>query len=553
MILILKIKSYRDSPVSNAAECRLSGTGGTIGRALENDLVLEDPGKQISRVHAKVLFRAGSYFLEDVGSNPSVVNDQPLGKGREVSLSQGDRIAVGDHVLEVRLETAVVVAVIAPSPFNDAALPLFEPPPAPVSAPLLPLPVPAGWDGAAPSPALSTDAFAGAKILDVLAGFPLSPGASTGSGSGAASFDPLGLNLGQGAGQSPSGTLVPASVSASAAALWPVPVPFQSPSRTSAAFLPLPPVTRVAMLAIPDDYDPLADFFPPVPVAVPVTVPAPASVQAAAVMPLALQVAPPAAVAPQRFTPMVREIEDRTVMGAALPTLAIPTPLPVPTRLRTAPAAVAVEPPGTPSHSGNPSSDDSAVLQALLRGLGLPDLRLKGSAVELAETVGALLRAATGGTMNLLLARTLTKKESRVDTTMIAVRSNNPLKFFPNSESALTQLLTNAMAGYLAPVPAMEGAFADLKAHELAVMVGTRAALEAVLQRFDPAQIDAQLALPTGMDKLLGANRKVRLWDRWVEAHGALARESDDLQRLYGEHFSAAYEDQIERLRLAGA
>ena len=154
--------------------------------------------------------------------------------------------------------------------------------------------------------------------------------------------------------------------------------------------------------------------------------------------------------------------------------------------------------------------------------------------------------------MDLLLARTLMKKESRVDMTMIAVRSNNPLKFFPNPESALTQLLTNAMAGYLPPVPAMAGAFGDLKAHELAVMVGMRAALAALLQRFDPAHIDAELALPTGMDKMLGANRKSRLWDRLVEVYSATARDADDdLQRLFGDQFSAAYEDQIERLRMA--
>ena len=161
-----------------------------------------------------------------------------------------------------------------------------------------------------------------------------------------------------------------------------------------------------------------------------------------------------------------------------------------------------------------------------------------------------MLREATSGTMDLLMARTLTKKESRVDMTMISVRSNNPLKFFPNVESAMTQLLTNAMAGYLPAVPAMEGAFVDLKAHELAVMAGMRAALAAVLHRFDPAQIEQHMALPTVMDKMLSANRKARMWDRLVEVYGEIVSDADDdLQRLFGEQFSAAYEDQVERLR----
>jgi FHA domain-containing protein/type VI secretion system protein len=101
----------------------------------------------------------------------------------------------------------------------------------------------------------------------------------------------------------------------------------------------------------------------------------------------------------------------------------------------------------------------------------------------------------------------------------------------------------------------MAGAFDDLRAHELAVIAGMRAALGAVLQRFDPAKIEARLAVPTVMDKMLslgGSHRKARLWDRLVELYGEIAREADDdLQRLYGEKFSEAYEEQVARLRAA--
>ena len=154
--------------------------------------------------------------------------------------------------------------------------------------------------------------------------------------------------------------------------------------------------------------------------------------------------------------------------------------------------------------------------------------------------------------MDVLMARALTKKESRLDMTMLAVRANNPLKFFPNAEGALAQMLTGAMAGYMDPVEAMAGAFDDLRAHELAVMAGMRAALGAVLHRFDPAHIEARLALPTVMDKMLAANRKAKLWDRMVARYGEIAREADDdMQRLFGEKFSAAYEEQVALLRRA--
>jgi FHA domain-containing protein/type VI secretion system protein len=195
---------------------------------------------------------------------------------------------------------------------------------------------------------------------------------------------------------------------------------------------------------------------------------------------------------------------------------------------------------------------DSEVLQALLRGLGLPDLKLNRPGPEVAETIGAMLREATTGTIDVLMARALTKKESRMDVTMLAVRSNNPLKFFPNADGALTQMLTGAMAGYMPPLLAMASAFDDLRAHELAVIAGMRAALGAVLHRFDPVQIEKRLAEPTVMDKMMGANRKAKRWDRLVELYGEIAREADDdLQRLFGEKFSEAYEDQVARLRQA--
>jgi FHA domain-containing protein/type VI secretion system protein len=77
-----------------------------------------------------------------------------------------------------------------------------------------------------------------------------------------------------------------------------------------------------------------------------------------------------------------------------------------------------------------------------------------------------------------------------------------------------------------------------------------RAALGAVLQRFDPAAIEARLSVPTVLDKVLTSSRKAKLWDRLVELYGEIAREADDdLQRLYGENFSGAYEEQVARLR----
>lgn len=213
------------------------------------------------------------------------------------------------------------------------------------------------------------------------------------------------------------------------------------------------------------------------------------------------------------------------------------------------PAAPPPQAPPAPPVTVPPASA-SAVLQALLDGLGLPQLRSSRAPEELAREIGQMLRTATAGTMDVLMARALTKRESHIDLTMIAPRANNPLKFFPDATSALTQMLGTPVPGYLPPLAALDGAFDDLKAHEMAVIAGMRAALAAVVQRFDPERIEQRLTEPGRIERLLAGSRKARLWDRLVESYGELARDADeDLQRLFGEKFSVAYEQQVERLR----
>jgi type VI secretion system FHA domain protein len=537
MLLTLRILTYRNQPVPPAPAARFDAAGGNIGRLADNTLVLDDPSKYISRVHARVFVRDGAFVLEDLGSNPSVVNDRPVGKGSQAVLAHGDRVAIGDYLLQAVLEAAPPQPTLAPAPANDAALPLFEPPPAPAPAYLPPLdfataPAASAPFAAAPfaaepfaaaPPAAVPDLLAGASILDVAPGH-----------AGSSADDPLGLNLfapAAPARAAESDHVSPELMAFSRAA----PAPSPGPAAPPPAFVP-PAAAAGNAFAIPADYDPLADLFPAAAPAAAVPVPPPSAAPAPAPAPAPARVpaAPPRAIPPDA-TVFVSEPEAAAAPPAwSTPAPAAPSPAPAP-----APAAA-------------PSANDAAVLQALLRGLGLPDLQVQRPATEVAELVGALLREATAGTMDVLMARALTKKESRIDMTMLSVRANNPLKFFPNAEGALTQMLTGAMAGYMPPVDAMAGAFDDLRAHELAVIAGMRAALGAVLHRFDPAAIESRLGVASVMDKMLASGRKAKMWDRLVELYGEIAREADDdLQRLFGEKFSEAYEEQVARLRQA--
>jgi hypothetical protein len=71
----------------------------TLGRLPESDIVLADAGA--SRQHARIHRADGGFVLTDLGStNGTLVNDEPV---RERALEDGDRITIGESVLEFRV------------------------------------------------------------------------------------------------------------------------------------------------------------------------------------------------------------------------------------------------------------------------------------------------------------------------------------------------------------------------------------------------------------------------------------------------------------------
>ncbi|MBN2359915.1 MAG: FHA domain-containing protein [Deltaproteobacteria bacterium] len=63
-----------------------------IGRLSNSDLPLDD--SSVSRLHARLFYRDGCYFIEDLGSRAgTLVNGQPI-SGHRV-LGHGDEIQIG--------------------------------------------------------------------------------------------------------------------------------------------------------------------------------------------------------------------------------------------------------------------------------------------------------------------------------------------------------------------------------------------------------------------------------------------------------------------------
>nr|WP_241018227.1 type VI secretion system-associated FHA domain protein TagH [Paraburkholderia sp. Tr-20389] len=575
----MRVVRFNDEPVAEPIAVEFGPTGGTIGRATDCTLVLPDQQRAISRVHARIEFRGGEYLLCDLGSNPSVLNQRALGGTREARLANGDRLMIGTYLLEVTIAKraatgarsvtgladplAAVKVLGGPlpadaqgDPFGLGALDPLGQPAFGERPPIASAPRYAGSESDHVAPEFQ--AFAAPGPASHAAMPPVVPSvASPSSGGIPADYDPLADALAQWETPvQPGGVQAGAAHASPPFAAPPSDAPFNAftsapsvaPAHAPAPSVPASPggptgLSR-GLLDGPAGHDvatPFDDLLAPA--AGPPLVPedpteiAPAASLAAA---MSVPVEPvPAPVEPAAQQPPPRQREPACAAAAT----AEPAPRATPA------AAPSARPDPAASHDRASEGDPYA---ALLEGLGLDPSRMPNlPPAELARLVGTMLREALRGTMAVLRARSMARREARLDVTLIVARDNNPLKFFPDVDSALAQMLTGRGAGYLPPAEALERAFNDIESHELAVIVGMRAALADVLGRFDPASIEAQLKEGGVLDKVL-SNRKAKLWDLFVEREADVAREAqDDFQRLFGKAFNDAYEAQIDALHTA--
>lgn len=238
----------------------------------------------------------------------------------------------------------------------------------------------------------------------------------------------------------------------------------------------------------------------------------------------------------QEVTPQ-KVIRQQVLETKATPPAAKATPLPQPPVTKEAPSyATAV--------------DDASLRQALAEGLGISENQFEAIPLtDLLKNLGQVLRASVDGSMSLLRARGQMKSEFRMSQTMIQPNENNPLKFSVNSEEALRQIINpNPTSGFLSPLVAFQGAYEDIEAHMLAVMVGMQAALHVVLQRFEPETLEKRLDQSALLEKL-PLYRRAKTWELFTKLYSEIANEAeDDFHQLFGQAFSRAYEEQIRRL-----
>ena len=168
---------------------------------------------------------------------------------------------------------------------------------------------------------------------------------------------------------------------------------------------------------------------------------------------------------------------------------------------------------------------------------------------EMTPVLGQIVRLVAQGMIDVLGARAQFRSQFHLPLTRVRASQNNPLKFAPTAEEALTAMFHTRARGYLQPLEAFEDAFDDIRFHLLATLAGMRAGLESMLKRLDPKRLQ-QLSdrRYTGLLARFGAKR--RYWDRYVDLFEEMTGNADAVfQQTYGEEFSSAYEQQLEELK----
>ena len=514
----IAVVSMRGEIVGGGLAAEFDDSGGSIGRASTNLLVLDDPDRTVSRVHAQVLCRNGAFFIIDRGSNPLSHNGRSVGLGNEAPLANGDRLQIGSFELKVshadstdsgslldNLPTgAAALTPAGPAkpdntddPFADLMVGLAPAPVArPVTAPTRPefFPDPMGLDTAPSKPGRS-DPFGD------LMGF---------EDGGRASPPSSGNNAFEGLPNASSSSiddlfgLGPATGGGDPLALSPLASPMFQPNTASSAD-PLDALLGhgpKATTASRSDHVPM--------------------LQQAFALPAAVSAKPSPAPAP------------------ALATRSADAPTP--------PVAKAAPSPAVAAQAG--TATDSELLAAFLRGVKSTHQMPARLTPELMERVGAMLHTATHGTLQLLLSRQEFKRTVHSEVTMISAEANNPLKFSPNAEVALAHMLGPRVRGFMEAEDAMNNAYADLRAHQFGVMVGMRAALSHVLGLFTPEKLEKRLTEKSRFDEIFSASRKAKLWDQFCKLYAGIATEAeDDFHTLFGKAFVAAYDEQMARFQ----
>ncbi|MEM1432279.1 MAG: FHA domain-containing protein, partial [Pseudomonadota bacterium] len=119
MAVTLRFQSTGSIP-GNGQPVTMQGNSLTIGRAPENDLVLPDPDKTLSKRHCVIEDHNGNVVVVDISSNGTFLNYGKIALGATPTpLNNGDILTIGPYEVLVDISSADAAREIIPEPVME--------------------------------------------------------------------------------------------------------------------------------------------------------------------------------------------------------------------------------------------------------------------------------------------------------------------------------------------------------------------------------------------------------------------------------------------------
>ena len=116
----VSVLSVKGHPPAEVIDASFDQDGGTIGRLSEkkdNHLFLPDPARYISRIHAKISYKDGHFYLTDSSIDGTYLRNRDICiHGDSARITDGDHIWIGDYELIVKIHSADFLDATASAP-----------------------------------------------------------------------------------------------------------------------------------------------------------------------------------------------------------------------------------------------------------------------------------------------------------------------------------------------------------------------------------------------------------------------------------------------------
>jgi len=223
----------------------------------------------------------------------------------------------------------------------------------------------------------------------------------------------------------------------------------------------------------------------------------------------------------------------------------------------TNPAAMArpADKPAAPEARTGRRSTDAIVepsngVEAFCRGAGIDPASISLETQHaLLQLAGQMTREVVLGLMDVLKGRADQKSRLRLSQTGIQPADNNPLKFSASVDEALVKLFDgHNNSRYLGPVDAIRDSFADLRAHQQALSAAIQAAIDEVMNRIEPGELQEKFDRGLKRGALLGAANRMKYWDLYTEFYHVLnQRNEQNLPTLFAEELARTYAEKAQQ------